>query len=148
MGAEVHGLDETINDLDGAQERIADLTPATQAIASAIKRFVEARFSTRTGPDGQAWAPTKGPSKDRGVMRRSVYAEGHASGVRFGASAAWADEHQYGTDRMPARPFLPTGEFTSGPAAQLRDEIAKIIRRHVALLESSESDSDEISFDF
>lgn len=135
MGIEVRGLDETIEQLNELAERMEDMTPAMQACAVEIKQFVDARFLTRTGPDGSAWAPLKRPSESTGTMQSSVYVAPESQGLSFGATANHADEQQLGTRRMPARPYLPTPQFTTGPAAEMWDRVRKIIRRYIAVNE-------------
>lgn len=134
--------------LDELAARLEDMTPATRAVADELLLFVDARWTTRTSPDGQPWALLKGPSKDRGVMQTSVFARGEATGVVYGASAHWAVHHQRGATHMPARAFLPMPEHTSGPAAELRTRIARIIARHVALNEPVEDDPGDGFGDF
>ncbi len=150
MGVKVTGLDEAQAELDGLQQRLEDMSPATAAIATEIARFVRTRFATRTGPDGSAWAPLKAASVARkpvSVMEESVYARGTPTGVEYGATADWSDEHQFGTPVMPARPYLPTPSFTSGPAAELWQRVRRIIAQHVALNDAdAETDVDDMGF--
>lgn len=144
---EVIGLSETEDALEELRQRTEDLGPAMEAIAMEIKRFSDARFATRTAPDGQPWAPLKGSSNDRGVLRRSVYARGSKDSLVFGASADWADEHQLGTSRMPARPYLPSAAFTSGPVVELWARVRRIIAQHVALnAPAEETPVDDMGF--
>jgi phage gpG-like protein len=133
MTIEVNGLDEALVDLEALAARMSDMTPATRAIATEVQRFADHCFATRTGPDGARWAPLKGPSRDKGVMRSGVYAVGTANSVHYGGSIEWTQYHQNGTPTLTARPFLPTSDFTSGPAADLWLRIEKIIARYIAL---------------
>jgi hypothetical protein len=144
----VRGLEAVLSDLEDVQRRMADMTPATTIIARDIVSFANGCFLSRTGPSGQPWAPLKQPSSSTGEMRGSVYANASAHGVAFGATANHADEQHYGTRRMPARPFLPTPEFKSGPVVALWERARKTIARHVALSEPAVGGTDDGFGDF
>lgn len=102
---EVRGVDETVEMLDGVKERVEDLTPAMEIVAADIKATAARCFAQRVAPDGVPWAPlapsTIKKRKPNGALERSVFATAHSGGVRFGASADYA-EYQNET-----RPFLP-----------------------------------------
>lgn len=78
------------------------------------------RFASRQSPDGQFWAPRKGPPahpplRKTGEMFRALRVEGspgeYHAGIFEGSSvAARALAHHSGRPNMPARPFIGVGQ--------------------------------------
>jgi len=71
----------------------------------------------KTAPDGTPWAPwspgyaaTRGGGQsllmDSGQMVMSLYQRVESHAVVVGTNKVYAADHQFGKDRLPARPFL------------------------------------------
>lgn len=117
MSVEIRGLDETIERLEGVADRVEDLTPATTQAAERLDAYVAQRFATRTAPDGTAWAPLKRASEATGGLEGSVFAEGNATGMRFGARAPHAGYQN------AQRRFLPRTAAEVEAASQLGEAV-------------------------
>lgn len=131
-------LEDLANAIGDAAERAADLTPVTKPAAERLRGIITLSFSQSKGPNGEAWRPLapstverrrKGSSKpliDTGLLRKSIAVKGEKQAVTFGVSGSanqYAPFHQFGTKRIPRRPFLPTDEagkpvFDGGKARQ------------------------------
>lgn len=113
-------------DADGAIElmdemgtRSLDLSPVLAVIAQDLLTFADDAFADSRGPTGEAWQPLKaatikrrrqGSSKpliDTGTLRGSLTAVAGASAILVGTNVPYAGFHQFGTVRVPARPYLP-----------------------------------------
>lgn len=94
---------------------------ALRAMTRAGDDLVRETFDRSRAPTGEAWRPLKrGPSKRR-PGRRPLVDTGRlrawaSHGMIAGSSATWDAPgygafHQFGTARIPARPFLPPGRL-------------------------------------
>lgn len=149
MSVSVKGLDEAIEYTDAVARRLRDMSPLTRVLAEDVKTLIDDSFAQSRSPDGSPWEALKPstvkrrrqgsstPLVDTGTLRGSVSARGTTTGVMFGAGASYAPFHQFGTRRVPSRPFLPvtpSGDFMrSGPAAT---ELAAIKRAIVEYLKT------------
>lgn len=135
MDVKITGIDEAIREAREIQARLRHQRPAMDEVAKQIKTFIEERFHERTSPDGRAWAPvTLNTAKYRetdglGLMR-SRYATAYSSRVRYGAKASFADVHQLGDGRVPARPYAPA-EGEGGPSDELIAKLREMIERYL-----------------
>lgn len=141
MAIRVRGLSEAIRDLREMGDRARDLSPWAASVASRIESVSHDAVSSQTAPDGESWDPPARPSSRpllSGVAR-TIYAEGHSTGIRFGASDDAAGYHQRGTGHVPRRAFLPVvaqgsswALMTRGAAGALwdaaRDELVRFLR--------------------
>lgn len=138
----VKGLDQAIASLDETQRRLLDLTPVFRVAGEDLKTLIDDSFETSRAPNGQPWETLKPatirkrrqrsskPLVDTGVLRNSISYSASARTLRFGTNVPYAGFHQFGTEHIPPRPFLPVepaGDgFTlmrTGPAG---DELAAI----------------------
>lgn len=101
---------------------------------SARRRILE----TSASPRGKKWKPwSEQYAKTRGGHHRLLYGEGHLAGsithnvvnhleVEVGSNLVYAAAHLYGTDDIPARPYLDTDGTFGDPRD--REEIRDIVR--------------------
>ncbi|AKF08886.1 phage virion morphogenesis protein [Sandaracinus amylolyticus] len=122
----VTGIDDAIRTVRSAAERARDLSPILRVIAEDTKTLVDDSFDQSRSPSGAPFAPLapatkarrrKGSSKplvDTGRLRNSVSASAAGNLLSVGTNVVYGATHQYGSKRVPARPFLP---FAGDPAA-------------------------------
>ena len=122
--------------LDRAADRLTNLTPMFGAIGEYFLDRTRERFSSETAPDGTKWAPlaqatikskqrrqqggktrnggsrarcNAAPNailKDTFLLRDTIAYKATSRDVAIGTPQKYGIFHQYGTARMPARPFL------------------------------------------
>ncbi len=124
---EVRGLEALKRRLDRLAD--PDLEGALAAIGQALVEKVEQGFEREADPYGEPWKPLapstlekrrkKGRGakilQDTGVMRRSLnWRLLGRDAVAVGFADRKAIWHQFGTDRIPARPMLPWKKGPSG----------------------------------
>ena len=66
---------------------------------------------------------------DHGTLLRSLSVESVSDGAYLVSAVDYADYHQYGTIKMPARPFVPvTGEYggTATPTAEAEKRMIRV----------------------
>jgi phage virion morphogenesis protein len=154
LSLKVNGLLETRKALADMAERTRDLTPAMQAGAEAIKKFVDDRFHTSTDPLGRPWKAlaaktvsrrrrgSRKPLVDTARLRNSVHADPTDETIRWGTNVEYAGTHQLGSKarNIPARSFLPvvkTGSNTfavieAGPAGKMWERVRGYIESYIA----------------
>ena len=147
----ISGLDEAIARLDEIGQRARDLRPVLAVAAEDLKTLVDDSFEQSRAPDGSPWAPLasstvarrrQGSSKpliDTGRLRNSINASSGPSSLKVGTNVPYAAYHQFGTEDIPARPFLPVvGDAegfsltATGPAGRELDRIRRMIETYVA----------------
>ena len=114
--------------------RMEDMSPVMREIGDAVREASMESFEREAPPEGGKWPPLSpatirrrrgGPVhrilQDTGALRQSIVKrlEGDRS-VIVGARVEYAPFHQFGTRRMPARPFL-------GVSPTAREEIMDAI---------------------
>lgn len=116
------GLSESIDETEEQALRAADLSPVLAVIAEDLKTFVDDRFETSTDPTGAPWDPlapatvaarrgsSAKPLIDTGTLRNSITTEFDALSILLGTNVPYAGPHQFGTARIPMRPFFPVTE--------------------------------------
>lgn len=142
--------------LDEVRRRLANLEPGLRVPAEIIKREIDQAFLGSRAPDGVAWAPlapatlarkrAQGfsikPLIRRGArgLRGQIVSRATQRGIRVGIGplTPYGVFHQYGTVRIPARPFLPVRGtpsapvlMTAGPMARALTEIRKAIVKYL-----------------
>lgn len=135
MDVTVTGLDEAAIEIENMVARLRNPKPAMEAIAVEVKTFIDERFESRTAPDGSPWTPVtlhtaKYRETDGQGLARSRFANAQARLVRYGAKASFADVHQMGDGRVPARPFAPR-EGGGGPTDAFVEQARGLIERWV-----------------
>jgi phage virion morphogenesis protein len=147
MTASVRGLDESKVADEAMAERMGNLQPVLQVLAQDLKTLIDNSFDQSKSPMGQAWAPLKpatikrrrkGSSKplvDTARLRNSNTTQALPRAIRFGTNVEYAAAHQFGTERIPARAFLPitpTGQFAeAGAAGAFIDEMGEAIATYI-----------------
>ena len=135
MDVKITGIDEAIREAREIQERLRHQRPAMDEVAKQIKAFIEGRFEERVAPDGSPWLPptlntVKYRESDGLGLMRSRYATAYSNKVRYGAKASFADVHQLGDGRVPARPYAPS-EGEGGPSDELVAKLREMIERYL-----------------
>lgn len=120
----------------------ADWTPAFRDVGIYLNGRARDCFDGSHAPDGSAWLPLKSPSKRRGgssakplrdtdvlMASMSSAGPGHVHQVAgptltWGSNLDRAEWHQWGTGRIPARPFL-------GITPAMEARIVQILGHHV-----------------
>ena len=129
------------SDLQQLLDRVArlpgTLAPIMKNIGLAVVQGAQERFRKEQAPDGSPWksldpdyaASKRGP----GILREMGQAGGlfgsltyrvAPSGVEIGTNKVYAAHHQFGSDTLPARPFL-------GLSDDDRADILDVIAGHV-----------------
>lgn len=128
---------------------------AMPAVAEAVREHVDSCFASESDPWGKPWSPLAPATVvDRvrhnragkilqrdGLLRMSVAGwpiapepNGTTATVTAGGPAApYAAAHQFGTEHIPARPFLPIVGTESGYQVQLPTELEEEIVEMIQL---------------
>ena len=108
------GLDEALGTLRLLATKGEDLTPMLDELGQDEVARVVQRFEQSRSPDGTAWQALKRPRprggdrplQDTGVLMGSITAQAHGNILQIGTATDYAHYHQFGTQHIPARPFL------------------------------------------
>lgn len=139
---------ELARKLSAMAARSQDMTPAMKVGAEAIKRLITMTFSSQASPVGAKWKPLsektiarrrKGSSTalvDTGVLRNSVATSSGPRTILFGTNVPYAGFQQFGTKRIPARPFMPitrSGQLMddNAPAKVVFDRIWRAVGSYI-----------------
>ena len=134
--------------LTAMARRTQDMTPAMKVGAEAVKRLITKPYNDFVSPGGVAWKLPLAPSTiakrrkksatpltDTGDLKRSTNTASGARSIFFFATAKYAGFQQFGTRRIPARPFLPierNGELVqTGQAGVVFDRIFKSVGSYI-----------------
>jgi phage virion morphogenesis protein len=116
---------------------VDDMTPAFNAIGEHIARLVDLNFRDGSDPYGAPWLPLKKPRRDgsseplnrTGILKNSITQHPTADSVTIGTNVEYGKHHQFGTQHIPQRAFLPTQE--QGLPGDWEQDVLAIIRRHI-----------------
>ena len=95
--------------------RVGDPRPALERMRAMLARGEQEVWSTQGAAIGFHWAPRAEGGGEQllvatGALRASLTGEGSGETteleLRFGTDVPYARFHQYGTSKMPARPFM------------------------------------------
>lgn len=108
------GLGEALGTLRLLATKGEDLTPMLDELGQDEVARVVQRFEQSRSPDGTAWQTLKRPRprggehplQDTGVLMGSITAQAHGNILQIGTATDYAHYHQFGTQHIPARPFL------------------------------------------
>lgn len=108
------GLDEALGTLRLLATKGEDLAPMLDELGQDEVARVVQRFEQSRSPDGTAWQALKRPRprggdrplQDTGVLMGSITAQAHGNILQIGTATDYAHYHQFGTQHIPARPFL------------------------------------------
>lgn len=141
-------IDVRIEGLNKLQNKLSDITNKLKgakqfysSVGAYIQRqTIKERFDKEQTPEGEKWKPLK-PStikarnkrhktsrmkilQDTGELRRSIKYEADNEKVKVGSNLIYARTHQFGRDKIPARPFL-------GVTKQERQHIVKMLTQYI-----------------
>lgn len=108
------GLDEALGTLRLLATKGEDLAPMLDELGQDEVARVVQRFEQSRSPDGTAWQVLKRPRprggdrplQDTGVLMGSITAQVYGNTLQIGTATDYAHYHQFGTQHIPARPFL------------------------------------------
>ena len=108
------GLDEALGTLRLLVAKGKNLSPMLDELGQDEKARVLMRFEHGEAPDGTTWQALKQPRprggdkplQDTGVLMGSITAQVHGNTLQVGTATDYAHYHQFGTQHIPARPFL------------------------------------------
>ena len=108
------GLDEALGTLRLLAAKGKNLSPMLDELGRDEEARVLMRFEHGEAPDGTAWQALKRPRprggdrplQDTGVLMGSITAQVHGNTLQIGTATDYAHYHQFGTQHIPARPFL------------------------------------------
>nr|DAX93792.1 MAG TPA: virion morphogenesis protein [Caudoviricetes sp.] len=108
------GLDEALGTLRLLATKGEDLTTMLDELGQDEVARVVQRFEQSRSPGGTAWQVLKRPRprggdrplQDTGVLMSSITAQVHGNTLQIGTATDYAHYHQFGTQHIPARPFL------------------------------------------
>ena len=136
LEVKVSGLDE----LNASLEMLgrfgdAPLTRALKSIGQAVVGQTIERFENEVDPDGNKWKRRKVETNktrgrkilhNTGQLKRVTYIAGKGF-VKIGASVDYGVFHQFGTKKMPARPFLG---INKDDYEEIADILSNQLRKH------------------
>jgi len=104
------GMDTALRKLKQLAERGNDVTPVLDELGEDEVTRVMLRFENSEAPDGSIWEDLKvrdgKPLMDTGRLYQSVVAHVANDSLQVGTNVSYAPYHQFGTEHIPARPFL------------------------------------------
>nr|DAQ48340.1 MAG TPA: virion morphogenesis protein [Caudoviricetes sp.] len=108
------GLGEALGTLRLLAAKGEKLEPLLDELGQDEVARVVQRFEQSRSPDGTAWQALKRPRprggdrplQDTGVLMGSITAQAHGNILQIGTATDYAHYHQFGTQHIPARPFL------------------------------------------
>lgn len=108
------GLDEALGTLRLLAAKGKNLSPMLDELGRDEEARVLMRFEHGEAPDGTTWQALKQPRprggdkplQDTGVLMGSITAQVHGNTLQVGTATDYAHYHQFGTQHIPARPFL------------------------------------------
>lgn len=120
------------------QRRCAHLQPVMDAIGTEIQARVTYGFEHEQSPDGINWAALS-PStlrkrganaeklRDKGSMFASLGHNATDNAVEITIGQDYAPHHQFGTSKMPARPFFPSANLPEDWQRNVMDILSSYI---------------------
>lgn len=121
------------DNVEALTERLGDLTPLMQAIGNLLEGSTRQRFLDKKAPDGTSWAnlmPSTQTHKGNnnilvksGDLLRSITNHADKYSVTVGTPESHGVYHQFGTDKMTARPFLGLSDEDKEEIYELINEI-------------------------
>ena len=108
------GLGEALGTLRLLATKGEKLEPLLDELGQDEVARVVQRFEQSRSPDGTAWQALKRPRprggdrplQDTGVLMGSITAQAPGNILPIGTATDYAHYHQFGTQHIPARPFL------------------------------------------
>lgn len=132
----VTGLDELNNTLERLGRFSEEpLQRALKSIGTAVVAQTIERFENEVDPDGNKWKHRKVETNktrgrkilhNSGQLKRVTYVTGKGF-VKIGATVNYGVFHQFGTRKMPARPFLG---INKDDYEEITDILSNQLRKH------------------
>lgn len=121
--------------LKTANKKLANLEKPLRNSGLYMERETKLNFARQQSPDGKPWAalsPSTLRQKKTGAILRETgalagsvaFMGASATEARVGAGTEYGVYHQFGTSKMPARPFI-------GIADRHRDKIEQIFQSYL-----------------
>ena len=134
--------------LSAMAARTQDMGPQLKVGAAAINRLIVNTFSRQKTPESKDWDKLDPKTVERrrknsatalvdtGRLRSSIATASGARTISFGTNVGYAGFQQFGTRRIPARPFLPitkSGQLmdSADPARVVFDRISKSVGSYI-----------------
>jgi len=151
INADLDGIKRLASEMEAIRGRVRDLEPALLPRAELLRTVIDDSFRDETGPNGEVWDGFAESTINRrrqaspkllvdtGQLRRSIEARAEKGAIVFGvagAAATYAPAHQFGTEDIPARPFLPMDEdgnsmFSSGRAREWAERTSEQVMKYL-----------------
>jgi len=145
---DVAGIQKVVEKLEGIKTRVRNLSPVLQVVIEDLVKFQSDTFRSgkRDPATGEPWAAlTAGTVTKKAkagkeqilvwsnrMSKPSTRADAADGSVIIGSNIPYAKHHQFGTRKMPARPFLPSSSWRDGsPQASLMLKIYARVRTFV-----------------
>ncbi len=119
ISIDTRGLDGLKTSLRLMASGVRDTRTLMPRLGEYLQRSTQERFRTQTDPDGGAWAALQPRTRERkrhnrdkiltqsGYLRHHIHDQVTAPGrVEVFSDRVYAATHQFGRDKIPARPFL------------------------------------------
>lgn len=128
------------DNVEALREKLGDLTPLMDAIGGLLEGGTRQRFADKKAPDGTSWAnlmPNSEKAKQStkrkvkkgggilvfsGNLEQSITHHADPYSVSVGTPKTYGVYHQFGTDDMPARPFLGLSDDDKADIYELINE--------------------------
>lgn len=124
---------EVLDRLRALALAVGDPTAANRDVGRALLARVQSGFHLSRDPYGRAWKPLKyrvgKPLIDTGRLLASQTFLASRTEITVGTSVLYGKYHQFGTDRIPARSFLPTR--AGGLPASWTQDVLAIYDQHI-----------------
>lgn len=127
-------ISDAIAGLHSAKAALENLKPALKEAGLYMERETRLNIARQTSPDGTPFAPLAASTlrtkksgrilQETSAMVNSISTRAAKKSVKVGTSIGYAAYHQFGTRKMPARPFLGIEERHHEP-------IIKIVEDHL-----------------
>jgi phage virion morphogenesis protein len=130
------------------QDKGQNLAPAMATIATEVLQVAEDAIDDETSPWGQPWQPLTAATlkykknqsgnilEESGALKQGLFIE-HTNdsatigtNVRSDSGYPYPAVHQFGSDNVPARAFLPFNDQGDDIPAELRADILEILTDH------------------
>lgn len=116
---DTQGLDRLQASVRLMASSVRDTSTLMPRLGEYLQRSTQDRFKSQTGPDGDRWEVLKPRTlerkkhnrdkilTERGYLRRHIYYQMTGPGrVEVFSDRVYGATHQFGRDKIPARPFL------------------------------------------
>ena len=145
ISIQVEGLIRLRQRLKVTVDKLQNMRQFWSSVGMYVQRqTIRERFNKEQSPEGQKWKPLadatirrrkkrhkRGQMKilhDTGELRRSMAYEAGNNSVKVGSVLKYAQTHQFGRGKIPARPFLGV---TESEKKHITSMFGQYIKRHI-----------------